>query len=111
VFGNPGDKPFTGDFNGNGTDTVGLHRETTGFVYFRNSHTQGNADAQFFFGNPNDRFITGDWNHNGIDSPAIFRPGNTTFYFRYTNTQGNADEQFIWGDSGWLPVSGAFGLG
>jgi hypothetical protein len=111
VFGNPGDKPFTGDFNGNGTDTVGLHRETTGFVYFRNSHTQGNADAQFYFGNPNDRFITGDWNHNGIDSPAIFRPGNSTFYFRYTNTQGNADNQFTWGSSGWLPVSGVFGLG
>jgi predicted outer membrane repeat protein len=111
VFGNPGDKPFTGDFNGNGTDTVGLHRETTGLVYFRNSHTQGNADAQFFFGNPNDRFITGDWNANGIDSPGIFRPGSTTFYFRFTNTQGNADAQFQWGQSGWLPVSGMFGLG
>ena len=111
VFGNPGDKPFVGDFNGNGQDTIGLHRESTGFVYFRNTHTQGNADAQFFFGNPNDRFITGDWNANGIDSPGIFRPGNTTFYFRFTNTQGNADDQFSWGSSGWLPVSGNFGFG
>ena len=32
-------------------------------------------------------------------------------YFRFTNTQGNADDQFIWGQSGWLPVSGNFGLG
>ena len=24
-FGNPGDKPFVGDFNGDGVDTVGLH--------------------------------------------------------------------------------------
>ncbi|MEX2322677.1 MAG: SBBP repeat-containing protein [Acidimicrobiia bacterium] len=111
VFGNPGDKPFTGDFNGNGQDTVGLHRESTGFVYFRNTHTQGNADAQFFFGDPNDRFITGDWNTDGIDTPGIFRPSNTTFYFRFTNTQGNADAQFQWGQSGWLPVSGNFGLG
>jgi hypothetical protein len=64
VFGNPGDKPFTGDFNGNGVTTVGLHRESTGLAVFRNTHTQGNADTQF-----------------------------------------------VWGQSGWLPVSGIFGLG
>ena len=46
-FGNPGDKPFAGDFDADRIDTVGLHRESTGLVYFRNSHTQGNADAQF----------------------------------------------------------------
>ena len=106
VFGNPGDKPFVGDFDGDGIETVGLHRESTGLVYFRNSHTQGNADSQFFFGNPGDRFVAGDWNGNDIDSPGIFRPGNTTFYFRYTNTQGNADEISVWGEAPWLPVAG-----
>ena len=111
IFGNPGDKPFVGDFDGDGTDTVGLHREPAGWVYFRNSHSQGNADGQFFFGNPNDRFVAGDWDSDGIDSPGVFRPSNTTFYFRYTNTQGNADEQFGFGQPGWLPVSGVFGLG
>jgi hypothetical protein len=111
VFGNPGDKPFTGDFNGNGVTTVGLHRESTGLVYFRNSHTQGVADNQFFFGDPGDRFVAGDWNGDGTDTPGLFRPSNTTFYFRYTNTQGNADAQFTWGQAGWLPVSGRFGLG
>ena len=38
-------------------------------------------------------------------------PIELTFYFRFTNTQGNADAQFKWGQSGWLPVSGNFGLG
>ena len=37
TFGNPGDRPFVGDFNGDGTDTVGLHRESKGFVYFRDA--------------------------------------------------------------------------
>jgi hypothetical protein len=104
VFGNPGDKPFVGDFNGNGQDTIGLHRESTGFVYFRNSHTQGNAHAQFYFGNPGDRIIAGDWNGNGTDTPGVFRPSNTTFYFRYTNTQGNADSSFRWGAPSWIPL-------
>ncbi len=110
LFGNPGDKPFVGDFNGDGIDTVGLHRESTGFVYFRNSLTTGIADNEFFFGDPGDRFVSGDWGIiDGTDTPGMFRPANTTFYFRHTNTQGNADSQFTWGQPGWLPIAGSFG--
>ena len=108
-FGNPGDKPFVGDFNGDGVSTVGLHRESTGLVYFRNSNTQGNAEFEFYFGNPGDRLIAGDWNDNGKDSPGLYRPSDRTFYLRYTNTQGVADEQFTWGQPYWLPVAGNFG--
>ena len=108
-FGNPGDKPFTGDFNNNGTSTVGLHRESTGFMYFRNTNTQGIAEFQFYFGDPGDRLIAGDWTGDGDDTPAIFRPGDRTMYLRYSNTQGNADEQFVWGESPYIPVAGNFG--
>jgi hypothetical protein len=108
-FGNPGDKPFVGDFNGDKVETIGLHRESTGLVYFRNSHTQGVADNEFIYGDPGDRLVAGDWNRDGIDSPALFRPSNTTWYFRYTNTQGVADESFVWGEASWLPVAGEFG--
>ena len=52
LFGNPGDKPFVGDFDGDGIDEVGLHRESTGFVYYRNTLTTGIASNEFFFGNP-----------------------------------------------------------
>jgi VCBS repeat-containing protein len=108
VFGNPGDKPFVGDFNGNGIETVGLHRESTGLVYFRNTHTQGNADNQFIFGDPGDRLIAGDWTGDGVFTPALFRPSNTTMFFRHTNSQGNADNQFVPSPANptWLPVSG-----
>jgi Tol biopolymer transport system component len=107
-FGDPGDTPFVGDFDGDGTDTIGLYRQTTGFVYYRNTHTQGTADNQFYFGNPQDRFVTNDWNHDGIDSPAIYRPGTTTHYFRFNNTEGNADARYIWGEPDWLPVTGSY---
>jgi len=111
LFGNPGDKPVVGDWDGDGIDEIGLHRESTGFFYFRNTLDTGNASDQFFFGNPGDRFIAGDWGVvDGIDTPAVFRPANTTFYFRHTNTQGNADAQIVWGRSWWLPVAGEFSL-
>lgn len=108
LFGNHGDKPFVGDFNGDGVDTMGLHRESTGLVYIRNSNTEGIADRQFYYGNSGDRLVAFDWNGDGADSPAVFRPGNQTFYFRFTNTQGVADAHYIWGESAWLPVAGSF---
>lgn len=109
IYGNPGDKPFIGDWTGDGTDTAGLHRESTGFMYMRNSHTQGIADFDFFYGNPGDRLVAGDWTGNGVSTPAVFRPGDTTMYFRYTNSEGNADFQFFAGQSDWLPVAGRLG--
>ena len=112
VFGNPGDKPFVGDFDGDGIDEVGLHRETTGFVYYRTTLTTGIADNEFFFGNPGDRFVAGEFLLDvdktvlGYDAPAVFRPSNATWYFKRSNTQGNADLSLEYGESTWLPVGG-----
>jgi hypothetical protein len=108
IFGNPGDKPVVGDWDGDGIDEVGLHRESTGFFYWRNTLTFGNADGQFFFGDPGDRFVAGDWGTvDGIDTPAVFRPSDRTFYFRHSLTQGAADSQFTLTGAGsdWLPVA------
>ena len=107
LFGNPGDKPFVGDFDGDGVDTIGLHRESTGLVYFRNSNTQGIADHQFVFGVPGDRLVAGDWGVvDGVDSPAVFRPSNGVFYFRFTNSQGFAHDRLTFGASHHLPIAG-----
>jgi hypothetical protein len=63
-----------------------LHRESTGFVYFRNTLTTGIADNQFDFGDPGDWFVTGDWGIvDGTDTPGLFRPSNFTLYFRHIN--------------------------
>ena len=116
IFGNPGDKPFTGDFDGDGVTEVGLHRESTGFVYHRNTLTKGNAHNAFFFGNRGDRFVAGDWSDADIstaavkpDTPAIFRPGDATFYFRDSNSQGNATAALPFGNASFLPVAGDTG--
>jgi len=110
LFGNPGDKPVVGDWDGDGADEIGLHRESAGFFYFRDTLDTGIADGQFYFGNPADRFIAGDWGIvDGKDTPGVYRPGNTTFYFRHILTQGNADSETTWGEPAWLPVAGDFG--
>jgi hypothetical protein len=73
VFGDPGDQPFAGDFDGDGTDSFGLHRATTGLVYYRNSLSAGVAEASFIFGDPGDRFVAGDWSGNGVDTVGVYR--------------------------------------
>ena len=107
-FGNPGDVPFVGDFDGDGIDTVGLHREATGFAYFRNSHTQGVADREFFYGDPGDQIRAGDWTGDGMDTVGLFRSDEARFYLKFANEQGPADIDFLFGEPGWIPVKGRF---
>jgi hypothetical protein len=99
VFGNPGDKPFSGDLDGDNVDEVALHRESTGLVYYRLTLTTGNADTQFIFGDPNDIIEAGDWNGDGTDTVAVYRPSNGKVYLKLANVQGNADASFFGGSS------------
>jgi hypothetical protein len=104
-FGNPGDDPFVGDFNGDGVDTVGLHRASTGFVYFRNSHTQGVADESFFYGDPGDVIMAADWDGDGDDTVAVYRPSAGRLYVNLNNSAGSADVS-LWVGSYLAAVAG-----
>jgi hypothetical protein len=91
AFGNPGDRPFSGDFDGDGIDTIGLHRPSTGRVFRHNANSGGFADVEFIFGNPGDKLIAGDWNGDGTDTVAVFRPRTGVFYVKSNNSSGVAE--------------------
>jgi hypothetical protein len=91
LFGDFGDKPFVGDFDGDGVDTVGLHRESTGLVYFRNSNSTGIAHFSFIYGNPGDILAAGDWDGDGNDTVAVYRPSDQKLYLKNYNVAGFAD--------------------
>jgi hypothetical protein len=97
LFGNPADRPFVGDFDGDAIDTIGLHRASTGLVYYRNTNTTGPADSQFIFGDPGDLITAGDWIGAGRDTVAVYRPSTQTLYIRFSNSAGNADVQVLAG--------------
>lgn len=110
-YGNPGDYPFVGDWDCNGTDTPGLYRQSDGYVYLRNSNTQGIADISFFFGNPGDIPIVGDFDGDGCDTVSIYRPSEARFYI--INKLGTADKglgaaeySFLFGNPGDFPFVG-----
>ena len=105
-YGNPKDIPFIGDWNGNGTETVGLYRESTGFLFLRYTNDQGNGDVQIYYGNPDDLPVAGDWDGDGVETIGIYRPTQARFYLRNTNTQGNADVDMPFGNAGDVPIAG-----
>jgi SpoIID/LytB domain protein len=105
-FGNPLDIPYAGDWNGDGTTTLGLYRQSTGFLFLRNSNTQGIADINIYYGNPGDLPVAGDWNGDGTDTVGIFRPSEAKVYLRNSNTQGIGDLSFFFGEAGDVPLAG-----
>jgi uncharacterized protein YkwD len=98
LFGNPGDAPFVGDFDGDGIDSVGLYRRATGFVYFRDGLSSGVADFEFFYGDPGDVIVAGDWDGDGDDTVAVYRPGDGRFYVNLENAPGAADHTVTVGE-------------
>ncbi|RZV43015.1 MAG: hypothetical protein EX267_08875 [Acidimicrobiia bacterium] len=105
-FGIPGDTPLLGDWDCDGIDTVALYRESTGFVYLRDSNDFGVGEQSFFFGNPGDIPIAGDWDGDGCDTLGIFRNGR--FFLGNTLGTSVADLDFFFGAAGDRPFAGDF---
>ena len=104
----PSDTPFAGDWDGDGDDTVGLYRESTGYVFLRNNLSAGFADLEFFFGQPGDKVIASDWDSDDTDTVSIYRPSEARFYITNTNATGFAEFDFRFGILNLDPVAGLF---
>ena len=103
-YGTGGDYPVAGDWDGNGTATIGIYRN--GVFYLRNSNTLGFADLVFAFGSPGDQPIAGDWNGDGIDTVGVYNSAAITFCLRNTNTAGPPDVSFLLGNPGDVGIAG-----
>ncbi len=114
TFGDPGDVPFVGDFDGDGRDDVGLHRVSTGRVYLRLEQADGPADIEFVYGDPGDTVVAADWNGDGTDTVAVFRPSDGNWYISLANRPGSADHVVhlhAHGGSTTRPIVGSFRTG
>jgi hypothetical protein len=103
-YGVPSDCPVVGDWDGNGTDTIGIYRN--GVFYLRNSNTIGFADIIFAFGVQGDQPIAGDWDGNGTDTIGVYRTTTGQFLLRNSNSAGAADMSFYLGNVGDVGIAG-----
>ena len=114
--------PIAGDWDGNGTDTLGLYNPATSTFYLRNTTSlqgptdKGYADVTFHYGAAGAGWlpIAGDWDGNRKDTIGLYNPATSTFYLRNTtslqgpNDKGYADVAFSFGaaGAGWKPIAG-----
>src|SRR6266540_1591413 len=98
--------PVVGDWDGEGTDTVGLYSQDARSIWLlRNSNSSGPADLNFAYGDSGWP-VVGDWDGNGTDTVGQVRLGRPNSWFlRNSNTAGFADVSFEYGDFG-RPLTG-----
>lgn len=102
-YGLRGDVALFGDWDGDGFDSPGMYRPSTGFVYLTNviplegAVGFGDPALTYYFGNPGDQVFVGDWDGNGTDTLGISRNGKMFL----TNTHGTAaaEDEFWFGFS------------
>ena len=94
--------PLTGDWNGNGIDTIGLYQLSTTEFFLRNSNSGGVANRTFKYGIAGDIPIVGDFNGDGIDVVGVYRPSTTEFFL------SDANKVIKYGIAGDIPIIGDF---
>ena len=83
-FGVATDRPVAGDWNGDGTDEIGVWRPSTGRFYLDMdgsfTWTSGVDVITASFGAATDRPAVGDWDGDGTDEIGVWRPSTGRFY-------------------------------
>ena len=114
IFGYGTDTPIIGDWNGDGYDQIGVHRDVGDAGYFiqeynSNGYRDG-GDRFFNFGYDHDTPIIGDWNGDGKDQIGVHRAvGDAGYFIQEYNSNGywdGGDRFFIFGYGTDTPIIG-----
>jgi hypothetical protein len=108
TFGQGGDLPIAGDWDGNGVDGVGLFRGGNA-TFFLSNGFDGVIDIKpFIFGIVGGKPIAGDWNGDGIETIGVYNPTTGVMSLNNTNSAGNGvgDLVFNFGQKGDTPLAG-----
>ena len=71
-FGQAGDIPVVGDFDGDGVEEIAVYRSGTWMIDTNGNRELEATDKTFQMGGAFDRPVVGDWDGDGVDEPAIY---------------------------------------
>ena len=100
--GGPGDRPLVGDWDGDGTQTIGVQRGNR--ILLSDSNLSPATTYEFTYGDAGDVAVVGDWDGDGRDTIGVYRSGE--WHLRNSNTTGNADVSVSYGAPDAAPVVG-----
>ncbi len=115
TFGQTGDIPVMGDWNGDGHHTIGVVRGNRWLL--RNDNSAGPPDFDFVFGNPGDHPVVGDWAGIGRSGIGMRAVDGNRWKLRNTASPGRPQRSFRFGRPTDIPVvgdwngNGASGIG
>lgn len=105
TFPEAGSVALTGDWDGDGVDTIGMYDAVTRTFHLRNKN-DGPDNWVIQFGTAGDLPVVGDWNGDGTDTIGVWRPSNHYFYLNNEHTNTVTDVSFVYGATGMTPIVG-----
>jgi len=107
--GDASDLPVAGDWNGDGVDTIGVYRGTTGVYFLSDSNTSPTVAYNLVFGNPGDTPFAGKWTNDMThDGVGVYRNSNGILYQKKQLITGFSDFFAIFGNPGDQGYGGDF---
>lgn len=108
-FGQTGDLPIAGDWDGSGKRKIGIFRNGTWIIDSNGNGQIDASDRTFTFGQAGDIPVVGDWDGTGHIKAGLFRAGS--FILDYSGhlsgiATGKADVTFNFGHAGDIPIAG-----
>ena len=95
--------PLAGDWNGDGSDSLGLFDAASGSFYLRDVNAPGFPHRAVHVNSPSSaQPIAGDWDGDGSDGVGVLR-GNA-WLLRNSTTAGPATHSFTYGAPGDVPL-------
>ena len=106
-FGQPGDLPVTGDWDGDGYDEIGVYRPST-HTWMFDHNMDGQADDSRTFGDRVEGLmpVAGDWDGDGIDDPGFRHPTGGWELFDLSDSEQIQIPLIYFGAPGDMPIAG-----
>ena len=104
--------PLTGDWDGDGIDTVGLYAPELSKFFLKNNQASGwDNYIKYKFGPIGSGWIpiAGDWDGDGTDTVGFYDPVKSKWHLKNSHTWGWGDYfrfKFGAGGAGWIPLTG-----